>query len=192
MRSDNPQNILGANSADNRYDSSNVVANADGSMVERQEYAQGLLNANMQPVYGAANYLAVPITFVAGTTGTVATHELFTVTGAVRVKIMAEVTVNVAGTGSIQLGEETTTDSIIAVTTGTDLDAGELWYDATPTTAIDATSTVILDKVVNALDIGYEVTVGTLTSGAITFHLWWIPLNSTGAVVASDGLSALV
>jgi len=191
MRGDNDQNILGINSTNNKFSSDVVVANADGSMIERQEYVQQNMNGT-GVVYNAPNYLAVPITFVAGTTGTVATHELFTVTGLVRVKIVAECTVNVAGTGSVQLGEETNTDSMIAVTAGTDLDAGELWYDATPTTATDATSTVILDKIVNALDVGYEISVGTLTSGAITFHCWYEPLNATGAVVASDGLSALV
>lgn len=34
---DNPGNILGANTADNLYDSTNVAANADGSMIERLE-----------------------------------------------------------------------------------------------------------------------------------------------------------
>ena len=191
MSSDNNQNILGYNSADNKFVSSSVAANADGSMIERQEYIQQNMNGT-GVVYNAPNYLGVPIVFSALTTGSVATHELFTVTGLVRVKIVAECTVNVAGTGSIQLGEETTTDSMIAVTAGTDLDAGELWYDATPTTATDTTSTVILDKIVNALDVGYEISVGTLTSGAITFHCWYEALNATGAVVASDGLSALV
>ena len=40
---DNIENILGFNSADNLYDSSNVTSNANGSMIERQEYMQGLL-----------------------------------------------------------------------------------------------------------------------------------------------------
>ena len=37
MFQDNPQNILGANSANNQFDSSAVVANEDGSMIERIE-----------------------------------------------------------------------------------------------------------------------------------------------------------
>jgi tetrahydromethanopterin S-methyltransferase subunit B len=41
---DNPNNILGANTADNQYDSSTVAANADGSIIERQEYIQGLIS----------------------------------------------------------------------------------------------------------------------------------------------------
>ena len=42
---DNVGNILGANTAANLYDSSSVTADADGSMIERQEYSQGLLEA---------------------------------------------------------------------------------------------------------------------------------------------------
>ena len=34
------QNILGANNADNDFDSSNVVANKDGSIIERLEYIE--------------------------------------------------------------------------------------------------------------------------------------------------------
>jgi hypothetical protein len=37
---DNPNNMLGVNTADNLFDSSNVVANADGSMFERLEEIQ--------------------------------------------------------------------------------------------------------------------------------------------------------
>jgi len=40
MLRDNSANILGANSSDNQFDSSAVLANADGSMVERQEFIQ--------------------------------------------------------------------------------------------------------------------------------------------------------
>lgn len=187
--SDNNKNILGFNSAVNKFVSDLVVANRDGSLVERVEWL--IQNLGDESV-NSANYLSVPITFAALTTGSVATHELFTVTGLVRVKIIAEVTLDVAGTGTIELGVENDTDAYIATTTGTDLDTGELWYDATPTTVTDTTTTVILDKIVNGEDIGYEIKTNTLTGGSITFHLWYTPLNATGAVVASDGLSALV
>ena len=95
--------ILGENSADNEFDSSNVVANANGSMLERLEYlAQNMNGTGLK--YNTPNYLAVSITFAAATTGSVATHEILTVTGAVRVRILAECTVNVVGAGTIELG----------------------------------------------------------------------------------------
>lgn len=84
------------------------------------------------------------------------------------------------------------TDAFIAATTGTDIDAGEVWCDATPAETHGNTSTLLLDKIVaGGLDVGYEITADTLTGGAITFHCWWEPLDATGAVVAADGTGAL-
>ena len=191
MRSDNSQNILGANSSDNRYSSSNVASNRDGSMIERQEYLMdqvegGAINKNAQ------NYGSVSITFAAGTTGSVASHEILTITGLVRLRMWVECTVNLAGaTATIELGEETTSTSLIAQTTATDIVAGELWYDATPTTAIDAFGTVVLDKVINALDVGYTIGTAAISAGTLVFHYVWEPLNATGAVVAADGTGTL-
>lgn len=144
-------------------------------------------------MYGAANYLAVPITFAALTTGAVATHEIFTVTGMVRMIIIPECTVNVAsGAGAtIELGVAGDTDLFVATTTGTDIDAGKLWLDASPA-ELAWNYSAALDKIVpNGLDVGYEVKVDTLTGGAITFHCWWWDLNSTGNVVVADGTGAL-
>ncbi|MDD5071647.1 MAG: DUF1554 domain-containing protein [Patescibacteria group bacterium] len=41
------QNILGANNADNDFNSSSVAANADGSIIERQEYIQTQVDSNL-------------------------------------------------------------------------------------------------------------------------------------------------
>lgn len=43
MGSDNRQNILGYNSSDNQFNSSDVGPNADGSIIERLEYLQGVI-----------------------------------------------------------------------------------------------------------------------------------------------------
>lgn len=95
--------MVGADDNNNEFSSSNVVANADGSVLERLEYVQQNMNGTGL-VYNALNYIAVPITFAALTTGAVATHEILTITGMVRLRIIAECTVNVAGSGSIQMG----------------------------------------------------------------------------------------
>ena len=73
---DHPDNILGVNNANNLYNSSLVAANADGSMIERQEYMQGLigaLTAGTAIVKGTANAgtnstTEIPITSLAGFT----------------------------------------------------------------------------------------------------------------------------
>jgi hypothetical protein len=145
--------------------------------------------------YNNPNYLAVTADLTSATWNTVATHELFTVTGLVRMRIYAEVTTtgdDTSGdTANIQLGVENTTDAFIAATEVDDLTAGEIWYDATPTTVTDDTTSVILDKVVNGEDVGYEITGEAATDGVIVFHCVWEPLNATGSVVAGDG-SAMV
>lgn len=142
--------------------------------------------------YGGVNYLAVPITFAAGTTGSVATHEILTVTGAVRLRMFIECTTSLEGSGTIQLGVAGATDGFIAATTGTDIDAGDIWYDATPAETYGNFSSLVLDKVIaGGLDVGYEIAADTLTGGVVVFHCWWEPLNSTGAVVAADGTGTL-
>lgn len=186
---DNLDNILGADTADNLFASTNVTANKDGSIIERLEALQAGGAALSKD---ASNYGSVSITFAALTTGSVATHEILTVTGMVRLRMIAECTVNVAGSGSIQLGIEGTTNAFIASTAGTDIDAGEVWIDATPTETQGNTSSLMLDKIIcGGLDVGYEVTSNTLTGGTIVFHYWWEPLNSTGNVVAADGTGTL-
>ncbi|MFA5396795.1 MAG: hypothetical protein WC346_12380 [Methanogenium sp.] len=45
MTRDNLRNILGDNTNNNLYDSSNVASNANGSIIERIEYLQGLVSA---------------------------------------------------------------------------------------------------------------------------------------------------
>lgn len=138
-------------------------------------------------------YLRNAITFAAGTTGSVATHETFTVTGTVRIRLLNEVTANLAGaTATISYGEATAGTSIIAATTGTDLVAGELWYDATPTTSADAFGTAVFDRVVtNGTDIGYAVATAALSAGTMVFHCWWEPLSEDGLVVSADGTGTL-
>jgi hypothetical protein len=187
---DNWRNILGYNSNNNQASTASVVSNADGSIVERMEYIQQNMNGT-GVLNGAPNSGSVSITFAALTTGSVASHEILTVTGFVRLRIAAVCTVDVAGAGSIQLGFEGATDAIIAVTAGTDLDAGEIWNDATPTTAYATHALTVFDYEINGLDVGYEVTVDTLTGGNVTFYYWWEPLNSTGNVVAANGTAAL-
>lgn len=143
--------------------------------------------------YNNDNYLTVTADLTSATWNTVASHEVFTVTGLVRMKVIAEVT----GTGddtsgdtsTIQLGTESATNGWIAATQVDDLAAGEVWADATPTETDGNYSSLVFDKVVNAVDIGYEIAGEAATAGTIVFHCWWTPLNSTGAVVVGDGSS---
>lgn len=130
-------------------------------------------------------YAGQAVTFAASTGGALAEHELLTVSGQCRIKIMAICTTNVAGAGSIQFGVGGATSFLIGSTLGTDIDANEIWNDATPTTGYALTSSSIFDIVSSGVDVGYEITGATLTSGTILFGIWWMPLNANSYCVAA-------
>lgn len=137
------------------------------------------------------NYIKVTADLSSATWNTVASHEIATVTGLVRMKLIAEVTTTgddtSGNTSTIQLGVEGTTNDWIAATEVDDLAEGELWNDATPTVAQGDTSSYMFDKLVNGLDIGYEIAGEAATAGVIDFHIFWLPISSDGSVVAGAG-----
>jgi hypothetical protein len=109
---------------------------------------------------------------------------LFTVTGSVRLKLLAICRVNLAGaTATVEVGTATVTAGLIPQTTATDIDANEIWFDATPTTTLEPTS-VLVDNIVSANVIQ---TVGTanITAGEIDYYALWYPLTEDGNVVAA-------
>lgn len=135
------------------------------------------------------NYIAVTADFTSATWNTVATHEILTITGTVRLRIVAEATGNGAGaTATAELGIEGVTNAFIGTTTITDFVTGELWYDTSPTTFTDTLALAVLDRIVSAgKDVGYEIKTAAATGGGIIFHVWWTPISSDGAVVAGAG-----
>lgn len=118
------------------------------------------------------------------------THEVFTVTGLVRMRMWIECTSNLASggdTATLTFGVEGTPAGFIAATNEDALDANDLWYDASPTVVYDITGNVIMDYVINGLDVGYDITDEDLTAGVLVFHCVWEPLNATGNVAAGAG-----
>jgi hypothetical protein len=195
--------MIGVNDADNAMDTSSVVSNSNGSVYERLESIQAAAAA--LPVYTTAtgtNYLAVTVAFD-GTTGEAhwgnagETDEIFTVTGAVRMKILAECTETCTGTdgGTIALWAATNEDILIAATTvntegadNTNLDAGEIWLDTSPTEHSAVGTSGFFDfTIVGGLDVGLDCQTQDIADGTIIFHCWWSPLDSTGAVAAGAG-----
>lgn len=144
----------------------------------------------------APSYLAVTATMSSATWNTAAKHEVFTLTGLVRLRLLIECTTTLtdaADGASIQFGHETTTDAFIASTGaagagGNTIAAGEIWCDTSPAEIAGDPATLALDRIVgNGLDVGYEITGAALTGGVLVFHCWWVPIGSTGAVVAGAG-----
>ena len=154
-------------------------------------------NADTTPEvgYGAGRYLAVTATMTSATWNTAASHEVFTVTGLVRLRMWIECTgalTDAADAADIQFGVEGATNGIIAATAaagkgGGAIGASELWYDDSPTTVYDTAANAIMDYVINGLDVGYEITGEALTGGSLVFHCVWEPLNATGNVAVGAG-----
>jgi len=152
----------------------------------------------------APNYFTVTAVLSEATWQTVAAHEIAQVTGAVRMQIMAEVTetaVTTSNDGTMALGFAGNTAAIFAATaldsagtTFTDGDVVSAVYGAAATTPVaggdaqSALTSVIFDVVsTQGVDVGYSIATHAATDGTVVFHIWWEPLDATGAVVAGAG-----
>ena len=49
------------------------------------------------------------------------------------------------------------------------------------------TSAIFDVVVIGGVDVGYTIATNAGTTGDITFHIWWTPLDATGAVTAGAG-----
>lgn len=144
----------------------------------------------VEPNVNHARHILVAADFTDVTWNTVATHEVFTVTGLCRLRIWINGTGNVGSAGgaaTISFGHETNTAAYIAATDETELDDTDLWYDATPTTADEAFGTAVFDRVVDGLDVGFQIAVEALTGGSLAFHCAWDPLEAGATVAAGAG-----
>ena len=182
--------VIGSDTGTTAFASTSVVANQDGNVLEREEQLQQL--AAMAGFYNSGNYLAVTADLTNATWNTVAAHEIATVTGAVRMLILPQCTSTVVTTGTngtFILGDETNTSSLIASSLLDALATGEWWVDATITrTLVTRSQMNALEFVIgNGKDIGYTIGTNAATNGTIVFHIWWVPIDATGAVAAGAG-----
>jgi len=120
---------------------------------------------------------------------TAAGFTLFTVTGDVKVKVIAICKTTCASAAGANVSIKSTSGaagSIIAVTDVTLIAQNEIWHDATPDSQIELTS-VEKDYILSGsdnIDFGLEP-AKQVDSGAITFYCFWTPLSADGAVVAA-------
>lgn len=140
-------------------------------------------DANFVPIQGLGFTSSKAITYAAATTGATGATTLFTVTGAVAVRVFGVVSgTDVTGSGTIEVGISGNTAALLAQTTGTALDVGEVWIDNAPATVEDLPAL----KVIGAgQDIIQTIATDTLTAGTITFYCLWFPISSDGNVVAA-------
>lgn len=140
-------------------------------------------DANRVPIVSDPQFLvSKTITYAAATTGAVGATTLFTVTGDVKVRFFAVCATDLTGSGTLEVGISGNTAAIIAQTTGTAIDAGEVWYDNTPVTVGVMPGFKILT---NGTDIIQTIGTNTITAGVITYYCEFSPLSSDGTVVAA-------
>ena len=112
--------------------------------------------------------------------------NLFTVTGDIIVKLIAVCKTNLASAAGCNLAVKAGAATLIASTAATDIDANEIWHDATPDASVELLTVQKEYIIVNGTDIVLDVeTEKQVDSGAITFYLIYTPLSVNGDVAAA-------
>jgi hypothetical protein len=139
-------------------------------------------DANSVPIDNLGLVATKAITYSALTTGAVGATTLFTVTGVVAARIFAVCSgADLTGSGTLEVGIAGNTASLIAQSTGTQIDQGEIWLDTGPATVEVLPALQIL----NGTNIIQTIATDTITAGTLTYYCLWSPISSTGNIVAA-------
>jgi hypothetical protein len=157
------------------------------------------LDGNGNPLQGEFPFVAKKaVTFDGGTAdawgndgGALDGGVLFTVTGVVKLYLLGEVNVNLAGGATIEVGITGATAIFMPQETDTNLDAGHVWLnDGTPATYYiigeeEAAADNLPIYLLNGQDIILTISGGTdTTGGQVDFYCFWRPLSEDGNVIA--------
>ena len=183
---DNPGNILGYDSANNQYASTNVVANADGSIIERLEYLQGtvMVERCIEKSDGAVLN---------------GNDALFTITGGpiLVTGIVGIVTTIIGGAAKGPLQATTTTPAAtvaLSTTVAIDNDAAGTSYRFVGATGVltpDTNGAKIIDPV-TVEDCNFLVPIGNINfkgsaaqTGVIKWYMTYKPLSPNSVVTVA-------
>ena len=129
-------------------------------------------------------------TFVAGTTGAVAAHTVFTITGRVFVDLITafcSTTLTSGGTPAITLGTTGDADGFIVAPTGgaPDLVANDWWTSAASANLTVGPVVVVTGQQVTSQrykllseDVVLNIPTSTVTGGVLVFDIWYTPITS--------------
>lgn len=139
-------------------------------------------DANNVPITGLGLIASKAITYAAGSTGATGASTLFTVTGAVAVRVFALCGTDLTsgGAATLEVGIAGNTAALLAQTTATGIDAGEWWIDTGP-----ATIEALPGQFLVAGNIIQTVGTTTVTGGVLTYYCAWLPISEDGLVVAA-------
>lgn len=156
-----------------------------------------VINANQVTGSTGLVTLTSTWTFAAGTTGAVAAHTLFTVTGRILVDLISAFctsTLTSAGTPAITVGTASAVATLIPAPTGgaPGVVTNDWWATAVspqlvanPLTVVTGGTVVSSRHMVVAENIVMDIPVSTVTGGVLEFHLRYYPLSTSATVVAT-------
>ena len=118
--------------------------------------------------------------------GSLAAGAIFTVTGTVRVRIVAVCETLLTGAGKLEVGVTGLTAGLIAqIASAESIDAGEVWFGADAPELITAITNAPEKIIPNGLDLILTQSTADITAGAIRFLVSWYPISKNGKVVPS-------
>lgn len=141
-------------------------------------------DANHVPITEPGFIESKAITYAAATTGATGAKTLFTVTGDVwaRVYGVCSADLTSGGSATMEVGIVGATALIIAQTTATAIDTGEVWYDNTPVLVGTLPSWKIIPA---GADIIQTIGTTTVTGGTLNYYCHWLPISDGASVVAA-------
>lgn len=110
---------------------------------------------------------------------------LFTVTGAVIALTIAVCTdsLTVSNGATVEVGTTANPALIIAQTTASTIDVGEIWVDNSPT-VLECWTTAFGCMIGDGADIELMPRTANVTDGTLVFTCFWTPLSSDAYVIA--------
>lgn len=156
-------------------------------------------DGNRVPITNAGIITKKAVTFLGGTAdawgndgGALDGGVLYTVTGLVKVQLLAVCNVDCTGAGSTdEVGITGATAIFMPITTMTSLDTGMIWLNnATPATYFISGEAVaaadnLPEYILNGNDIIMTTKTANTEAGQVDFYCIWTPLSTDGNVVAS-------
>lgn len=126
------------------------------------------------------------ITMVVGTTGTVAAHTVFTVTGSVIVRaltVYATSSITSGGAATLKLGTTEVTNIFIDTTTATDITTtNNVWVSTTPSASGLGLPAAMMDIFLVGTAIKYTVGTAALTGGVLVFDCFYDAVSDNGSI----------
>lgn len=148
------------------------------------------LDDNRNPITNFDNGIIVSKTVnLSGAGATISSpFTIFTVTGSSLARVWGVCTTDLAGANakiSVGLIGVANTALLIADTTATNIDSGEIWRSATPDAGLVAYTVGNIPQrlLADGLDITYTTSVVDVSSGVIDFYCLYVPISDDADIV---------